>query len=673
MRLKRLEMIGFKSFAQKTVVELKPGITAVVGPNGCGKSNIVDALRWAMGEQSARHLRGHQMEDLVFAGSDSLPPTGMAEVSIIFDNEDGRGPAEYGNFSEIMVTRRLFRSGESEYSINKVDCRLKDVIELFLGTGVGSKAYSIVEQGKVDELVNSKPEERRALIEEAAGTSKYKGRKIVAERKLERTQQNLLRVTDIVREIERQIRSMELQAKKAERYRALRSELKDQEFAFGVLQRDGFQQEITRQEEQLAAVENRLAEHLAALHRKEAENESVRVSLLEADQDIGVQQEKVFQQRSQIQSDEQKCEFYRKDLAQLEQTERETRAALLTLDERSRLLGLEIDELSKAQESFIQLSLFEATFLRDKESQLGTLQANLRAVQSAIEREKEASIDCANQIVYLKNDGLAKEKRHGEISRQLDRCQLDYSQAAASLSACETQQSESAAALALCVDTLRERNLAASLLNASVQSLGQARDAQEKQITTLRARIHENQSRLVSLEDLQRNYEGYQEGVRAIMLKKQQAAAPNGIYGLVAEVIEAPEAYETALTAVLGDRLQYVIVKGHDEGVEAIEFLKSEASGRSSFIPREMTRKQHKALPLGEAEVIAPLIDMISVKDGYRDVAEYLLSDVVVVRDLRAGIALWNRNGYYSTMVTPEGEVIYPMGIVTGGSGASLE
>src|ERR687897_2209792 len=201
MRLKRLEMVGFKSFAESTAIELTPGITAIVGPNGCGKSNVVDALRWAMGEQSARHLRGHQMEDVVFAGSDNLPATGMAEVSLTFDNEEGRGPAEYSSFSEIMVTRRLFRSGESEYAINKIPCRLKDVIELFLGTGVGSKAYSIVEQGRVDELVNSKPEERRVLIEEAAGTSKYKSRKLVAEKKTERTPPKLLRLNDILREI----------------------------------------------------------------------------------------------------------------------------------------------------------------------------------------------------------------------------------------------------------------------------------------------------------------------------------------------------------------------------------------------------------------------------------------------------------------------------------------
>src|ERR687897_2326830 len=256
MRLKRLEMVGFKSFADKTLVELNPGITAIVGPNGCGKSNIVDALRWAMGEQSARHLRGQQMEDVVFAGSESLPGTGMAEVSLTFDNEDGRSPVEYSSFSEIMVTRRLFRSGESEYAINKIPCRLKDVIELFLGTGVGSKAYSIVEQGRVDELVNSKPEERRLLIEEAAGTSKYKSRKLVAERKLERTQQNLLRVTDIVREIERQIRTMELQAKKAERYRALKAQLKEKDLIHVAIQRQALNAEISAYERQWIEAEN---------------------------------------------------------------------------------------------------------------------------------------------------------------------------------------------------------------------------------------------------------------------------------------------------------------------------------------------------------------------------------------------------------------------------------
>lgn len=673
MRLKRLEMIGFKSFAQKTLVELNPGITAVVGPNGCGKSNIVDALRWAMGEQSARHLRGHQMEDVVFAGSDSLPPTGMAEVSIIFDNDDGRGPAEYANFSEIMVTRRLFRSGESEYAINKVTCRLKDVVDLFLGTGVGSKAYSIVEQGKVDELVNSKPEDRRSLIEEAAGTSKYKSRKSIAEKKLERTQQNLLRVSDIVREIERQIRTMELQAKKAERYRALRAELKGKELAGAFLQREAFNAEIVREENQLTDVENRLAGHLASMHGKEAENESVRLSLLEADKEIGLQQETVYQCRAAIQTDEQKCEFYRKDLAQLAQSETDTRASLGQLEERIRTFAREIEELNKANESFIQLSLFEASFLRDKEDELEKLQIRLRTLQTELDEEKATLIDIANQIANLKNEALTKERRHDEINRELARSRAELAQASAELAQCEGKKTESAAALAGCVDAVHERTLEAAQANATIQGLSKSREEHESKIASLKEQIHESRSRLRSFEELQKNYEGYQEGVRAIMLKKQQETAPNGIYGLVAEVIDAPENYEKALTAVLGERLQYIIVKSHREGLEAIDYLKSQASGRGSFIPLELSRKPHRELPLGEAEVIAPMIDVISVREGFRDVAEYLLSDVVVVRDLQAGLALWNRNGYHSTMVTSEGEVIDPIGTVTGGSDAPLE
>jgi chromosome segregation protein len=673
MRLKRLEMVGFKSFAQKTVVQLNPGITAIVGPNGCGKSNIVDALRWAMGEQSARHLRGHQMEDVVFNGSDTLPATGMAEVSIVFDNEDGRSPAEYSNFSEIMVTRRLFRSGESEYAINRTDCRLKDVIDLFLGTGVGSKAYSIVEQGKVDELVNSKPEDRRGLIEEAAGTSKYKSRKMVAEKKLERTQQNLLRVSDIVREIERQIRSMELQAKKAERYRALKSELKVKELAFNYLQRESHKEGITRQEAQLAGVENRLAAYLASLHAKEAENESIRLSLLEADKEIGQQQETVYQRRAQIQSNEQKFDFFMKDLAQLEQSDMETSATLAQLEERTKTLAQEIEELNKAEASFIQLSLFEETFLRDKEIELEKLQTEIKTLQSELDRGKEALIDSANEISNLRNDAIVKEKRRSEIAKELARSQEELTQATSSLAACETKRNETAQALTACLDAIRERTFEAAHVTATIQSLSKTREEQEKRTAALKEQIQEHRLRLVSLEDLQRNYEGYQEGVRAIMLKKQQEATPNGILGLVAEVIEAPETYEKALIAVLGDRLQYVIVKGHEEGVEAIEYLKSEASGRGSFIPRQLSRKRHKELPLGESEVVAPLLDMISVKEGYRDVAEYLLADVIIVRDLIAGLSLWNRNGFYCTLVTPEGEVVDPMGIVTGGSGASLE
>ncbi len=673
MRLKRLEMVGFKSFVEKTVIDLHPGITAVVGPNGCGKSNIVDALRWAMGEQSARHLRGHQMEDVVFNGSESLPPTGMAEVALIFENEDGRGPVEYSSFSEIMVTRRLFRSGESEYAINKIPCRLKDLIELFLGTGVGSKAYAIVEQGRVDELVNSKPEDRRALIEEAAGTSKYKSRKLVAERKLERTQQNLLRVTDIVREIERQIRTMELQAKKAERYRALKTQLREKDLFCAAIQQRALNEEISSYESRLKDAEDRCTEQATALRSREAESETVRLSLMEAEQVIAAQQETAYQVKMQIQAEEQRIDFHRKDLAQLVHAETESRAALAQLEEKTRSLGREIEELEKAKESFAQLSLFEENFLQEKEEALDKLQSEARSLQDDIEREKGALIEAVNQIAYARNDGLGKSNRCQEISKELARTRAEDAATSSSLAHCEEKLAETKRAQEICLAQLQERGVEAAEVNALIQKLLEAKEQQEKRVDSLKEQIHENRSRLVSLEDLQKNYEGYQEGVRAIMLKRQRESTPNGIYGLVAEVVDAPEPYEKALTAVLGDRLQYVIVKGQEEGVEAVEYLKREASGRGSFIPLRLSRKQNRSLPLGEAEVIAPLLDVISVKEGYSEIADYLLSDVVVVRDLRAGLALWNRNGFSSTLVTPEGEVIDPMGTVTGGSGDALE
>src|SRR5947209_11056243 len=229
MKLRRLEISGFKSFADRAVFSFDDGVTGVVGPNGCGKSNVVDAIRWAMGEQSAKHLRGRAMEDVIFAGSESRPATGMAEVSLSFQNDGRLVPPQYAGFGEITVTRRLFRNGDSEYQINKTPCRLLDITELFLGTGVGTRAYSIIEQGRIGLIVSAKPEDRRAIIEEAAGVTKYKARRKQAERKLEATEQNLLRLSDVVVEVKQRLSTLERSAKKAEKFRELRGELRDLE------------------------------------------------------------------------------------------------------------------------------------------------------------------------------------------------------------------------------------------------------------------------------------------------------------------------------------------------------------------------------------------------------------------------------------------------------------
>ncbi len=673
MRLKSLEMVGFKSFAQRTVVQFPRGITAVVGPNGCGKSNIVDALRWVMGEQSARHLRGHTMEDVIFNGSESLAQTGMAEVSLVLDNEEGRGPAEYNGFTEIMITRRLFRSGESEYAINKVPSRLKDIIELFLGTGVGSKAYSIVEQGRVDEMVNAKPEERRALIEEAAGTSKYKGRKLIAERKLERTQQNLLRVSDIVREIERQIRSIDLQAKKAERYRAVKQELRQKELAWANQQRSELGREIAGHESALKTAEDNLIQLSASLDAKESEAESVRLSLLDMERAISLAQETVYQRKVQIQGDEQRIEFLKKDRAELEEDERRATTELAEIRRKLHALTANIEELRKAQEHFVQLSLFEEALLRDKETEMESLKLRIRNLQSAVDEEKSRLIDLANQAAHLRNDLAAKEKEQKEVESEWARNRSEDSTAASALELWSTKRRQKQAVQKAAEERAGKVAHQHRQVAESIQAWSAARDEQEKSIELLKGKLRENSFHLASLESLQKNYEGYQEGVRSIMLKRQRESAFDGVYGLVAEVIEAPEDYEKALTAVLGDRLQYIIVRSHEEGLEAIDYLKRESSGRGSFITRELSRREKKALPIGEPEVLAPMMEVISVKDEFKQIAEYLLANVVMVRDLKSGLTLWNRNGFTCTLVTPEGEVIDPMGVVTGGSLDGLE
>src|SRR6266508_3170860 len=234
MKIKRLEILGFKSFVDKVALDFQHGITAVVGPNGCGKSNIVDAIRWVMGEQSAKNLRGKSMEDIIFGGCESRKPLGMAEVSLVFSAEQGKVPAKYLDYSEIQVTRRLYRDGDSEYFLNKTPCRLMDIAELFMDTGVGARAYSIIEQGRIGMILLSKPEERRFLIEEAAGVTKFKARKQVAMKKIDYSRQNLLRIGDIIAELKRQLNSLQRQAKKAERFREYREELKEIEVAFAV-------------------------------------------------------------------------------------------------------------------------------------------------------------------------------------------------------------------------------------------------------------------------------------------------------------------------------------------------------------------------------------------------------------------------------------------------------
>ena len=674
MRLKALEISGFKSFAEKTVLNFTSDVTAIVGPNGCGKSNIVDALRWAMGEQSARHLRGQVMEDVIFGGSERLAAIGMAEVTVLLDNADNSAPAEYAAFAEIAVTRRLFRSGESEYSINRVPCRLRDIVDLFLGTGIGNKSYSIIGQGRVEELVNAKPEDRRRVIEEAAGTSRFKSRKLAAERRMERTRQNLLRVNDIVREVEGQLRKIELQAKRAERYRNLKEELKDKEMCWAGARKRYLAREIAERGAEIRAVEGRIGSLTAEIRAGEAESERLRAALVEVEEAVGSLQERLYQARSGLQAEEQRIGFF-------ERAEEESRgfaesARQEALRTRARLdaVSCEIEGLGKAAEEFSQVWRREAEGVERTEADVEDLRARIGELQAAAEREREGRSDRMfehSRLVNTRQSHQERLERLGTDSKEKESERQALEQALEALRrqrACEARELDGCVTRAMAMGEALRR--ADSELERTRCELTEG----EAVLGRLKEELQEARSALNSLETLQKNFEGYQEGVRAVMVKHESNGGSDGVCGVVADFIEAPEEVEKALTAVLGERLQYVVVQGHQEGVEAIEYLKRESAGRGGFIPRRFERRNCVAAPAPSGpDVIAPLLGLVQVKDGYRDVAHYLLGDVSVVRDLESGLGLWRANGFGHSLVTLDGEVIDPMGVVTGGSGESLQ
>ncbi len=317
MRLKKLEITGFKSFLEKVVVDFSPGISGIVGPNGCGKSNIADAIRWVMGEQRVKTLRGKKMDDIIFNGSEEASPVGMAEVSMTLSADEQQFPGSFAEFSEVMITRRLFRDGESEYTINKIPCRLLDVREFFMGTGVGARTYSLVEQNSVASLVEAKPEERRQFIEEAAGISKYKSRKESAARKMEATQQNLLRLNDIIREVKSQLGTISRQAKKAEQYKALKKAVKEAELTVALQTYADLTERRNSREEAKNAHKNEELEVRTRLKGHEADLEALKADVLEQENLISVHQEKLYETKNTINIKEQGIEFSRRKIADL--------------------------------------------------------------------------------------------------------------------------------------------------------------------------------------------------------------------------------------------------------------------------------------------------------------------------------------------------------------------
>ncbi|MBW2039832.1 MAG: chromosome segregation protein SMC [Deltaproteobacteria bacterium] len=668
MRLKRIEILGFKSFKERTVFTFPSRITAIVGPNGCGKSNIVDAALWAMGEMRPTHLRGRSMEDVIFNGTETLKPLGMAEVSLIFANEGGPPLEGYGEYSEIMVTRRLFRSGESEYLINKVPCRLKDIRDLFLGTGVGVNAYSTIEQGQVEMLLNARPQDRRHLIEEAAGVTRYKERKRETLLKMDRTQQNLLRVQDVIAEVRRQMNALRRQAAQARRYREYQREIKDLEIGLALVEFGEKEEELRRVRGYLQGRRDEEEGRLAQLGHTEGELEEFKRRLLEGEEALSQVQGKIYRIEGQIQRQEERSKSLDRELEGLHSLEDQYGEEIEGLGqeqgrlrERKGVFQKELDEAGQKVKETKEL-------LETEEGELGDLEGRCTERGRALEDLRNEVLQDSAQLTRLHNlveDSRRREKGLLERRARLERELKDLLKEEKGMEEKVRREEEAAKGLARRKEALE---LDVRRAEEELKCLQEGLSQKEAEFKEVEGELHRLRLHQSSLADMQRRFEGYTEGVRAIMAS-EEAPFKEGVIGILTDLVEVEPPYEAALEAALGHKLQSILVKGKKEALRAIQYLKKGGLGRGSFLPLDVIPPRSHHSPIqekGNPQFLGPLLEFVKVKGGYRPLLEALLDGVWLFRDL-AGIMEAERPGC-GVFVTLEGELLDRTGILTGGS-----
>lgn len=679
MKLKRLEIAGFKSFRDKVVLDFSPGISGIVGPNGCGKSNIADAIRWVMGEQRVKTLRGKKMDDVIFNGSDEAAPVGMAEVSMILAADENKFPGNYADSSEVMITRRIFREAESVYEINKVSCRLLDVREFFMGTGIGARTYSLVEQNSVSTLVEAKPEDRRQFIEEAAGISKYKNRKEMALRKMEATQENILRVNDILREVKVQLNSLSRQAKRAEQYRALKQSLRDAELKIALQTLHELNASRISGEEKQTSLQNSVLRQRTALASLEAALEALKTDVMEHESLLSSLQEKHYATRNAISAREQAVDYARRKLADLSTRKARDREHAEALKTKVQETEKEISLLAGAVEDAENLL---AELKRETAETAGTLEELRRMDQAnrlTMDEKKSRYIDLAAEKARIKN-GLASLARIGEElarrkeieTREMETNKKKAADLSETLTRAATgftdEQKKHAGLLQLreeMSETVAEKRSELSRLEAAIAGL--------------RETFSGKSTRLASLREFAESYEGCDDGIKSLLTGSRKTenspTFPGFLLGLLADLIHVPKEYETAVESLLGEKLQYVVVKSQNDGILAIDYLKGVSLGRGSFVPLEIRPGAGREAPANYSHLneAVPLIDKIAIREDCRPILSELLGNAVLIPSLKDGINLWQQNGFRGTFVTPEGDSISPCGILSGGSASGRE
>ena len=667
MYLKRLEMQGFKSFADKTVLEFRPGITSVIGPNGSGKSNISDAIRWILGEQSMKQLRGSKSLDIIFAGTQARKSLGFAEASLVFDNEDGSLPIEY---SEVTVTRKIYRSGETGYYINKVPCRLKDVLTLFMDTGIGKDGYSIIGQGKIDEILSNKSEDRRHIFEEAAGIVKYRTRKEESEKKLERTKLNLLRINDILTEIEANIEPLKVQSDKAKKFLSLREELKDIEIGLFVYNIEKYKNSLEEITEDVQTMNDSLNLEEGKLEKIKQLKEELKNQIDELTQkieemsNIGFESQKKIENlnsdisiaNTRIENNNENSIRYEKEIEEFKIKIQELEKELNQKQERR-------ENLKNNKEKF-------ETELQEKEKELEKITKKLSSKELEIEEKKkqveentdkkyELQADISRLKADLEHLQKHEKQTNSEIETtisELDKTRMNKEEIKKSFYEIESK-----------------RNSALSQLD-KISGKKEQRDQQikiyETSINNLESEYRMKESRLKFLIETEKEKEGYTKSVKSLLKDCETIKElGKGMHGVLANIVSVPKEYETAIEMCLGASMQNIVTETEHDAKKLVEHLRKNNLGRASFLPLTSVKgKKLDKIKGKENGVVGIAADLVNFNKKYEQIIFNLLGRTVVVDNMENAIKVAKQNGYSFRIVTIDGDVINPSGLISGGS-----
>ena len=667
MYLKRLELQGFKSFADKTILELMPGITTVIGPNGSGKSNISDAIRWVLGEQSMKSLRGTKSLDIIFAGTQNRKSLGFAEASLVFDNSDGALPIEY---TEVTVTRKIYRSGETGYYINKVPCRLKDVLELFMDTGIGKDGYSIIGQGKIDEILSNKSEDRRHIFEEAAGIVKYRTRKQESEKKLEHTKLNLLRINDILTEIEGNLEPLQMQADRAKKYLNLREELKNIEIGLFVYNIEKYKQDLEKVVQDIEIMQSQCNDEEGRLERVKILKEELKSSIdeitetIENMSNIGFESQKQIEQlnsdinvaKTRIANNNENNDRYLKEIE-------EQNAKIKELKDEIEQKEAKKDNLKQNKEKFEKE-------LNEKQAELDKLTEKLSSKELEIEGYKHTVEENTDKKYELQSEINAQninyqnfEKRQAQIKQEmqstiseLDGTRLNKEDIAKQFNEIENKKNKAQNSLN---EVAKQREEA----NQKIKSF-------ESNINILSSEMRIKESRLKFLIETEKEKEGYIKSVKSLLKDCENIKElGRGMNGVLANIIEVPDDLQTAIEMCLGASLQNIVTETETDAKRLVEHLRKNNLGRASFLPISSVRgKKLDKIKGNESGVVGIASDLVKYNKKYEQIILNLLGRTVIVDNMDTAIKVAKQNGYTFRIVTTEGDLINPSGAITGGS-----